>query len=367
MNTIESPSQGVIRVPVCLEVSPYEVIIGDGILDEVGAWAKSVKNGGKVAVVTDSNVSVIYADRVLTALTSAGFSPSLIVIPAGEASKCLPGVEMICDAMISAGLDRGALLIALGGGVVGDLAGFVASVYFRGIPFIQVPTTVVSQVDSSVGGKTGVNATGGKNLIGSFYQPALVLADPQTLSSLPPREFNEGVAEIIKHAAIRMPEMLDELNPSQREGLAALIAKNVEIKATIVAADERETTGLRAMLNFGHTLGHAIENAAGYGELLHGEAISIGLHAALILSSKICGLPQASAQRVIQALAAFDLPLHIPSNLDGDQIVDAMMKDKKFSSGQIRFILLKDLGDPIISDKVTLEDIRDVIQTLKSR
>ena len=353
-----------VTVPVLLSDATYNVVIGDDAIDRTGNLVIEVHAAGKVAVVTDSNVAPLYADRVLASLTRAGFTPSLIVVPAGEPSKCLAGVEMICDAMISAGLDRGALLIALGGGVVGDLAGFAAAVYFRGIPFIQVPTTVVAQVDSAVGGKTGVNATGGKNLIGAFHQPVLVVSDPRTLSTLPAREFNEGVAEIIKHAAIRAPQMLDELIPAKRDGLASLVAKNVEIKAAIVAADEFETTGQRALLNFGHTIGHAIENAAGYGELLHGEAISIGLHAALRLSREFAGLSESDMERVLDALRGFDLPLQIPANLDSEQILSAMMKDKKFTSGKMRFVLLKALGDPIIADHVTPDAVRSVIAEL---
>jgi 3-dehydroquinate synthase len=356
----------VIEISVGLENSPYSVWIGDGILDSIGERLGAWRRGKKVALVTDANVAPLYADRVLSSLTAAGFSPCLIVVPAGESSKCLAGVEMICDAMISAGLDRSSSLVALGGGVIGDLAGFAAAVYYRGIPYVQVPTTVVAQVDSAVGGKTGVNATGGKNLIGAFHQPAMVFCDPFTLSTLPTREFNEGIAEVIKHAAIRMPSLLDELDPNQRTGLAPMIAKNVSIKAEIVAADEFETIGLRAMLNFGHTLGHAIENVAGYGTLLHGEAISIGLHAALKLSAQFEGMPDADANRVLDALRAFHLPLQIPAGLQSARIFDAMMKDKKFASGSMRFVLLRALGKPVISSDVTPDAVRDVIASLQT-
>lgn len=366
MNDDHHDPNAVIEIRVPLEKYPYSVFIRDGILDETGPLISSIGRNGKVALVTDANVAPRYADRVLTSLTAAGFSPSLIVVPAGESSKCLAGVEMICDAMISAGLDRSSTLVALGGGVVGDLAGFAAAVYYRGIPMVQIPTTVVSQVDSAVGGKTGVNATGGKNLIGAFHQPRMVICDPATLSTLPVREFNEGVAEIIKHAAIRNPGMLDRLDPAQRTGLANLIAMNVSIKSDIVAADEFETTGLRAFLNFGHTIGHAIENVSGYGKLLHGEAISIGLHAALLLSRRICGLDDHAVNRVLDALRAFDLPLQIPVDLPSERIVEAMMKDKKFAAGQLRFVLLRSLGDPVLSEDVTPEAVQDVIGELNS-
>lgn len=357
---------GVLTVDVPLAGAPYSVSIGDGLLADCGSRIRAHFSGSKVAVVSDANVAPIYGDAVLASLRAAGFDPVLIVVAAGESSKRLEVVGEVCDAMIRAGLDRSSLLVALGGGVVGDLAGFVAAIYYRGIPFVQIPTTVVAQVDSSVGGKTGVNAPGGKNLLGAFHHPALVLADPASLRSLPEREFNEGVAEIIKHAAIRDPEMLDRLDPAAREGLAPLIARNVAIKAAIVAADEREITGERALLNFGHTVGHGVEQAAGYGELLHGEAVSIGLHAALRLSVAKAGLPPAEAQRVLAALRAFSLPVHIPPGLSTESIMAALERDKKFKAGRVRFVLLESLGVAKLSSEVTLEDIRQTIEDLKT-
>jgi 3-dehydroquinate synthase len=267
--------------------------------------------------------------------------------------------------MIAAGLDRKSLLVALGGGVVGDLAGFVAAIYYRGIPYVQIPTTTVSVVDSSVGGKTGVNAKGGKNLLGSFHHPILVLADPLTLATLPDREFYEGFGEIIKHACIRDAGMLDVLDPKRRDGLSELIARNVGIKARIVVADEKETKGERALLNFGHTVGHAIEQAAGYGRFLHGEAVGIGLHAALLLSVQKSGLPASDAQRVVEIMEAFHLPTRIPEDLEIDALMAALGRDKKFESGKIRFVLLERLGCGFLSSNVTAEDIRAVMESLK--
>jgi 3-dehydroquinate synthase len=283
-----------------------------------------------------------------------------VTVPAGESSKSISQLGFICDAMIEAGLDRSSLLIALGGGVVGDLAGFVAAVYYRGIPYIQIPTTIVSQVDSSVGGKTGVNAAGGKNLIGSFHQPRLVIADTDTLCSLPEREFNEGFAELIKHAAIRDPAMLDSL-----DDLPSLIARNVGIKAAIVAEDEFETKGLRALLNFGHTIGHGIEAAAGYGKFLHGEAISLGLSAACRLSVEKSDLTEQDAARISSALASYKLPLRLDDSIKTDAIFCALKKDKKFAAGGIRFVLLRQLGDAFVSDAVTEADIRRAIEGLR--
>ena len=262
--------------------------------------------------------------------------------------------------MAQAGLDRSSSVFALGGGVVGDLAGFVAAIYYRGIPCVQVPTTVVAQVDSSIGGKTGVNLAAGKNLVGSFHQPALVVADVSTLSTLPPREFHEGFAEIIKHAAIRDPELLGEIADRTE-----LVARNIRIKASIVAADEFETSGLRALLNFGHTIGHGIETAAGYGSLLHGEAISLGLAAAAALSVKHAGLPQSEADRIIEALARHNLPLKLPREISIESILAAVSRDKKFQSGAVRFVLLKKLGEAFVSDKIPISEIRSAIEELR--
>ncbi|MDD5201215.1 MAG: 3-dehydroquinate synthase [Terrimicrobiaceae bacterium] len=357
---------GLLTVDVPLAHARYSVWIGDGLLAHIGEKIRPFHAGARVAVVTDANVAAIYGGAATSSLRAANFEPVLIVVEAGEASKRLEVVGQVTDAMISAGLDRGSMLVALGGGVVGDLAGFVAAIYYRGIPYVQIPTTVVSQVDSSVGGKTGVNAPGGKNLLGAFHHPALVLADPSTLLSLPQREFNEGFAEIIKHAAIRDPGMLDTLDPARRDGLAGLIARNVGIKARIVAADEREATGERALLNFGHTVGHAVEQAAGYGGLLHGEAISIGLHAALRLSVQKAGLPETDAARVLAALEAFDLPTRIPPGLETGAVMLALARDKKFESGRVRFVLLERLGRAFLSSAVTAAEIEAVVEDLKS-
>lgn len=356
----------ILTVDVPLERAGYSVWIGDGLLPVCGEKIRPFHPGGKVAVVTDSNVAPIYSDTVLESLRSAGFDPTLIVVPAGEASKRLEVVGQVTDAMIEAGLDRKSLLVALGGGVVGDLAGFVAAIYYRGIPYVQIPTTIVSQVDSSVGGKTGVNSPGGKNLIGAFHHPLLVLADTTSLGTLPEREFNEGFAEIIKHAAIRDADLLEGLDPAERANLAGLIARNVGIKARIVAADEREITGERALLNFGHTVGHGVEQAAGYGALLHGEAVSIGLHAALKLSVAKAGLPEADAARVLAALEAFGLPTRLPAGLTTDAVMDSLARDKKFESGRVRFVLLEKLGSAFLASNVTLDEIRAIVEELKA-
>lgn len=360
-------------VPVPLGSRAYNVLIGAGILPELGERIAAEPTcstlGKRCAVVTDSHVAPLYSGPALASLKAAGYEPTLVTVPAGEASKALGVVERVCDAMIEAGLDRRSWVLALGGGVVGDLAGFVASIYYRGIPFVQVPTTVISQVDSAVGGKTGVNATHGKNLIGAFHQPRLVLADVATLQTLPPREFNEGVAEIIKHAAIADPGLLAPLaSPGlqfEPEALVPVIRRNVEIKAAIVCQDEHETKGLRALLNFGHTIGHAVENAAGYGRFLHGEAVSLGLVAAARLSVAKVGLKPDEARRLIDALAHFKLPLQLPPDLSTDALMAALRTDKKFAQGEVRFVLCPRLGEAFVSKEVTMEEIREAIEGLR--
>ncbi len=353
-------------VHVHLGSRSYDVEVGHGLLDQTGSVVAERSSGSKVAVVTDSNVGPLYAERVISSLQTAGKHPTLITVPAGEASKSLPMAERILDQMAAAGLDRKSMLVALGGGVIGDLAGFVASIYQRGIPFVQIPTTVLAQVDSSVGGKTGVNLTDAKNMVGSFHQPAHVLADIDTLSSLPKREWNEGFAEIIKHAAIRDASMFDAIDDiaAGTGDLAELIRRNIAIKARVVEEDEFETKDVRALLNFGHTIGHAIEASAGYGTLLHGEAISIGLKAAAWLSMQQSGLCSEDYQRICATLDAFHLPLRVPTGFDENDVLRRMMMDKKFVAGNIRFILLRSLGDAFVSRDITLAHIQQAYATV---
>lgn len=348
------------RISVPISDQAYDVLVGAGLLDQCGELAAGVLRAGRCVLVTDSVVGPLYAERVLASLTAAGFDPVVVTVPAGESSKSMACAATVCEEMIAGGLDRSSSLFALGGGVVGDLAGFVAAIYYRGIPFIQLPTTIVAQVDSSVGGKTGVNARGGKNLIGAFHQPRLVVADTETLATLPAREFNEGMAEVIKHAAIRDPEMLDRL-----DDVPSIVERNVAIKASIVGEDEFETKGVRALLNFGHTLGHAIENAAGYGRFLHGEAISLGLVAACRLSVEKSGLSGSEADRVLGALRHFALPVTLPSDIATDDILAATRTDKKFERGGIRFVLLRRLGEAFVTSDVTESDLRQITEGLR--
>ena len=328
------------------------------------------RKGARCAVVTDENVAALYAARVAASLEAAGFRPSLALVPPGEASKSMREVARVADLLVAAGVDRHGLIVALGGGVVGDLAGFVASIYHRGIPFVQVPTTVIAQCDSAIGGKTGVNTAAGKNLLGSFHPPALVLADVGSLATLPEREFNEGFAEVIKHGVIRDRALIGRTVALRRDDdaeLAAIVRRNLEIKAGIIAQDEFERHDLRALLNFGHTVGHAIEQAAGYGHFLHGEAISLGMVAAGRLSMRKAGLPEDQYREMLAALQRFGLPTILPATLSTATILESLARDKKFEAGQIRFVLAPRLGYAVVSQpgQVTWDDIRQELENLR--
>jgi 3-dehydroquinate synthase len=352
-------------VKVSLGARSYEVRVGAGVLKSLGAEAKELGLGRRCVVISDSNVAPLYGARAMESLRAAGFEAAEVTVEAGERAKSLERAEWICERMIEAGLDRKGWVVALGGGVVGDLAGFVAAIYYRGIPFVQAPTTIMAQVDSAVGGKTGVNARNGKNLIGAFHQPRLVLADIDTLETLPEREFNEGFAEVIKHGAIRDRTLLDAVAKLDRANLAPLIRRNVAIKARIVEADEEEKTGERALLNFGHTIGHGIEAAAGYGKLLHGEAISLGLVAACRLSVEKAGLDPKEAELITKLLEQYHLPVRLPEGISVEAILAALKADKKFEEGAIRFVLCPRLGEAIVSKDVTYGDMVRAVEGLR--
>lgn len=354
-------------VSVALADRSYQVLVGAGLLAQTATLiAKQNISFSKIAIISDETVAAHHAE---TLLTSFGDNrPSLHLIPAGEASKSLNHVEMICREMIRAQHDRRSLIIALGGGVVGDLAGFVASIFYRGIPFVQIPTTIVAQVDSSVGGKTGVNVAEGKNLLGAFHQPKLVIVDPETLRTLPDREFHEGFAEAIKHAAIRDGAMLSDLlaiDPEKREVPSDLLARNIAIKARIVEADEFETKDIRALLNFGHTIGHGIEAALPYGEMLHGEAIALGIRAALILSEKHSGLAPEKSEKILSLLRHFHLPLSLPASITTDVVMERLSRDKKFQSGHIRFVTLSAIGSAQVVSSVSSANLASAIDQLR--
>ncbi len=365
------------HVSLSLGTRSYDVHVGNGALDTVGYLAARLRLGGRAALITDSTVCPLYASRVRQGLEDAGYELSEHVFPAGEAHKNLSTVETIVNEMVAAGHDRSSFVVALGGGVAGDMAGFIAATYYRGVPYIQVPTTVMAQVDSSVGGKTAVDIAAGKNLVGAFHQPRGVLVDPVTLTTLPPRVLREGMAEMVKHAAIRDPRMLrvlqelaDEIDLGFRlntlDRLPQIIADNISIKARIVEEDERETTGVRAFLNFGHTLGHGIEASVPYGQLLHGEVVSLGMRAALHLSRRLAGLPAGEESAVVDTLRALELPLTLPPEVDAATALARAASDKKFQNGAIRFVLLRRLGEPFVSTDVTQDDLREAMEWLKT-
>lgn len=357
-------------VRVDLAERSYDVIVELGSLSRAGdLLALAGLEGKRVAVISDETVAGFHSATLLSSLSASGFRPSIHSVPSGESSKSMTHVESLSREMIRAGHDRKSIVVALGGGVVGDLAGFVAAIFYRGIPFIQIPTTIVSQVDSSVGGKTGVNVAEGKNLLGAFHQPQLVIVDPKTLRTLPQREFCEGFAEAIKHAAIRDAKMLGDLaafSPEGRDVPPELIARNIAIKARVVEADEHETLGIRALLNFGHTIGHGIEASVPYGTMLHGEAISLGMRAALQISAKYAGLPESQCDQVIQLLKHYHLPLVLSGKITTEMVMEKLSRDKKFSAGAIRFVVLDALGSAKVTDKVTVGDLREAIENLRT-
>ncbi len=361
---------GMPTVHVDLAERSYDVIVEAGSLARSGELISAAGLAGRrAAIISDETVAALHGETLTRSLEAAGFRPTLHTVPAGEASKSMSHAETLCREMIRAGHDRKSMVVALGGGVVGDLAGFTAAIFYRGLPFVQIPTTIVSQVDSSVGGKTGVNVAEGKNLLGAFHQPRLVIVDPETLRTLPDREFHEGFAEAIKHAAIRDAAMLGDLaalDPSKRDVPADLIARNIAIKARVVEADEHETLGIRALLNFGHTIGHGIEASVPYGQLLHGEAIALGMRAALYLSERHADLAPEASARVLEVLGLFRLPLVLPETITTDIIMEKLATDKKFSAGAIRFVVLDAPGSAKVINSVTAADLCEAIEHLRS-
>ena len=355
-------------VSVQLGNRSYAIKIAPGLLDQLGRECARLKLGARCAIITDTNVGKRYAKAAFNSLATAGFSPSLIVVPAGETAKSLKTVQNCYDLLAEHRLERKSFIVALGGGVVGDLAGFVAATYLRGVAFVQVPTTLLAQVDSSVGGKVGVNLKAGKNLVGAFYQPRLVLCDLDTLGTLPVREFRAGLAEVIKYGIIsdarlfaRLERDLPKLLRRDSKTLADVVARCCEIKAEVVGQDETEG-GLRAILNFGHTIGHALENISGYGKYLHGEAISIGTVATAGLSQKISGLPARDVLRIENLFEAAGLPVEIKLNpARRKKLFAAMRHDKKVSGGEVKFVLAKRIGKVVWGQRVPDEIIHQVL------
>jgi 3-dehydroquinate synthase len=355
-------------VKVSLGQRSYVIKIGENLLPRLGAECAALKLGRRCAVITDSHVGRHYGRAALESLKASGFEPVLVTVPAGEKSKCLPMVERCYDQLAAQRLERKSFIVALGGGVVGDLAGFVAATYLRGVPFVQVPTTLLAQVDSSVGGKTGVNLKAGKNLVGAFYQSRLVLCDLATLETLPKREYISGLSEVIKYGIIYDPVLFGLLErccarllDRDVSTLGAVVARCCEIKAEVVGQDETDG-GLRAILNFGHTIGHAIENSSGYGKFLHGEAISIGQVAASRLSRKVLGLPTNDVHRIEALFVKAGLPVTLKLARAGRAKLFAAMKlDKKVSGGEITFVLAEKIGKVKFNLKVPQALIEEVL------
>ncbi len=352
-------------VPVNVPGGHYAVVIGTGLLRHAGETIAALKIGKKIAVIADANVVPLHSPILLESLRQAGFEISLYEVPAGETTKDLAVFTKILSFLAQQRLDRQSTVIALGGGVVGDLSGFAAASFLRGVNFIQIPTSLLAMVDSSVGGKTGVNLPEGKNLVGAFYQPRLVLADLDTLKTLPPRELSAGMAEVIKHGIIADTKLFDLVAKGTPTNWAPVIKRNVEIKAAVVAADEHETSGKRALLNFGHTVGHAIEAVAGYGKFLHGEAVAIGMRAAAHLSHIVLNLPEIDVRRIEAAIVANKLPLSYP-DADSEKLLDVMSRDKKVRSGSINWVLTPHIGEALTTKDVPDEAVRHVLDVIRT-
>lgn len=353
------------KLTVALGDRSYPILIGRGLIDQ-GQWVAEVLKTPKVALITNETVGPLYLDRVTRALLDRGVQVQAVILPDGESFKTLATLESIFDGMLAAHCDRSTTIVALGGGVIGDMAGFAAATYQRGVDFVQIPTTLLAQVDSSVGGKTAVNHPLGKNMIGAFHQPKLVLADTDTLATLPDRELKAGLAEVIKYGLIRDGAFFDWLEANM-DGLLArdpdLLSEAIERscanKAQIVAEDETER-GVRALLNLGHTFGHAIEAGLGFGEWLHGEAVGAGMVMAARLSERLGYLSKDQSDRAVRLVAKSGLPVVGPA-LGADRYLELMAHDKKVDAGRLRLVLLRAIGDAEIFADIPVSDIRAAI------
>jgi len=357
-------------VHVSLGNRSYAIKIGAGLLAQLGRECARLKLGTRCAIITDTNVGRRYAKPAFDSLAHAGFSPALIIVPAGETAKSLKTVQSCYDQLAVHRLERKSFIVALGGGVVGDLAGFVAATYLRGIAFVQVPTTLLAHVDSSVGGKVGVNLKAGKNLVGAFYQPRLVLCDLNTLKTLPDREFRAGLAEVIKYGIIydaklfmQLERDLPKLLKREPKPLTSVIAGCCEIKAEIVSRDETEG-GLRAILNFGHSVGHAIEVVSNYGGFLHGEAISIGQIVMAKVSNCVFNLSKRDVRRIESLFQRAGLPTRIKLNsVQRRKLFSVMRLDKKVNNGEVKFVLAKRIGKVVWGRRVPEVFIREALDS----
>ena len=346
----------------------YEVRVGGGLLADVAAQCGPLLRKKVVPIITDANVAQHWQDTVAASLRAAGHEPRFLVLGAGEATKSWSVLELVIDWLLAEEVERGDHVLALGGGVIGDLTGFAAAVLKRGCGFIQLPTTLLAQVDSSVGGKTAINSRAGKNLVGAFHQPSLVLADLDTLATLPQRELGAGYAEVIKYGILGDPAFFDwceEHGPQVMAGDRAAqeyaVDMSVAAKARIVAEDERETTGARALLNLGHTFGHALEAQTGFSDrLLHGEGVALGMVLAARYSARKGYISQADAARIAAAIAGAGLAVEVSTlglNCDGRALADHMLHDKKMDAGTLPFVLLRGIGEAFLDKQVALDDV----------
>jgi len=355
------------RLNIDLADRSYEILIGRGLLPKAEEWARTIANPSQVVIITHPSINRLYGEQLFSGFSQANLPTHLIEVPEGERSKSLEQAEKIYDKLLKWKCDRQTVLVALGGGVIGDLTGFIAATYVRGVPFIQVPTTLLAQVDSSVGGKTAVNHPLGKNMIGVFYQPKLVVADLETLKTLPEKEYKAGIAEIIKHGVIEDAGLFDFLESQcqnilshDTSALTHIIATSCAIKARVVEKDERESH-YRMVLNFGHTIGHAIESLTGYSTFVHGEAVAIGMVYAAKLSQLMGRCSEDVTHRITRLIENFGLPIKLP-DLKAEDMIQSMYLDKKTAHKKIRFILVKDIGSIEIVDHVAEPLIKEALK-----
>ncbi len=365
-------------IPVTLPQNSYEIAIAPGGLAQLGDWltgqfSTPLKLGKKVLLVANPVIFKHYGETAIAALQAADFTVSTCILPAGEQYKTLASVQKIYDAALENRLERSSTLVALGGGVIGDMTGFAAATWLRGIAVVQVPTSLLAMVDAAIGGKTGVNHPQGKNLIGAFHQPCLVLIDPHVLQTLPGREFRAGMAEVIKYGVIWDADLFERMELAKRLDQRSLIpadliqeilVRSCQTKAHVVSKDEKES-GLRAILNYGHTIGHAIESLTGYRLVNHGEAVAIGMVAAGQIAVDLGLWPQAEQDRQLRLIQKAKLPIHIPAGIGINQILASLQTDKKVQAGQVRFVLPTQIGTVTVTDQVPAPVIQSVLQSLQ--
>ncbi|WP_315790421.1 3-dehydroquinate synthase [Fischerella sp. JS2] len=347
----------------------YKIAIAPGSLDQLGKYMTSLHLGKKVLLVSNPTIFQLYGERAIASLKIANFEVASHILPDGEYYKTLASIENLYNTALQNRLERSATMVALGGGVIGDMTGFAAATWLRGINYIQVPTTLLAMVDAAIGGKTGVNHPQGKNLIGAFHQPRLVLIDPNVLKTLPIREFRAGMAEVIKYgviwdtqlfAELEATQRLDEMEYIQSELIDSILTRSCQAKADVVSKDEKEA-GLRTILNYGHTIGHAVESLTGYTQVLHGEAVAIGMVAAGQIAVELGMWTQQETQRQDALIEKAGLPTKLPKELDIEAIIEALQIDKKVKSGKVRFVLPTEIGAVTLTDQVPADIIRQVL------